>query len=83
MAISPQSGALDIDFDRIFTHNCAGRLRVISNGGRQAAGQPARQAGSQPARQPASRAASQPSSRAASHQPASQPKTAEGDFGQF
>ena len=59
MAISPQSGALDIDFDRIFTHNCAGRLRVISNGGRQAAGQPARQAGSQPARQPASQAASQ------------------------
>ena len=69
-----QSGEVDIDFDRIFTHSYDPRIRVTCNGGegqslpaKPPAG-PAtrrRQAGRQPARQAGKEASSQAGKKAA------------------
>ena len=77
MAVSPQSGEVDIDFDRIFTHSCAHRHEGTCNRGKEIApaklpAEPAKRAraGRQAGRQPGQ--AGKQASRQGGKQPSSQ-----------
>ena len=91
-----QSGEVDIDFDRIFTHSYDPRIRVTCNREEAKASQPShqqgqphaggRQASSQPGRQAARQASKQARRQAAKRERRQQGTgklAAEGDLGQF